>query len=99
MIKHIVMWKLSAGDRAQRDKDAAQMKAALESMKARIPEIIHLEAGINFNPADVAFDVVLYTEFNSRESLEIYATHPEHEKVKKIIGPLRETRVVVDYEI
>ena len=97
MVKHIVMWKCKASG-AQRVKDAALMKAALESMKAGIPEIRHLEAGINFNATDGAYDVVLCTEFDSREALNAYATHPEHEKVKKIIGPLREKRVVVDYE-
>jgi hypothetical protein len=99
MIKHVVMWKCRANDEAQVKEDALAMKKALESMKALIPEIRALEVGLNFNVSDAAYDVLLYTEFESRNDLAIYAAHPEHEKVKAIIGPLREKRVVVDYEI
>jgi len=99
MIKHIVMWRLKSEDMDQKAADARKMKGILESMRGKIGEIRKMEVGLNFNPNDAAYDVLLYTEFDSKEDLLVYANHPEHEKVKQQIGPLRIARTVVDYEI
>lgn len=47
--------------------------------------------------ADYACDVVLYSEFEDSESLEAYASHPEHLRVKQVIGDSRIARHQVDY--
>jgi len=41
--------------------------------------------------------VVLYTEFESQEAVDAYATHPEHLRVKQELGQLRIERYQVDY--
>ena len=76
-----------------------RIKQGLESLKTKINEIKSLEVGINFNPSPAAFDVVLYSEFLTREDLLIYQDHPEHTKFKEMINSLRSDRTVVDYEI
>ena len=100
MIKHIVMWKLH--DEAEgftKRENAERIKKELESLKEKIEQIRHLEAGINRNSSPAAFDVVLYSEFDDWDSLEIYQKHPAHEQFKEFLTPLRSDRVVVDYEI
>ncbi len=99
MIKHIVLWKLKENAEGRPKPEASrELKAALEGLKGKIPELRALEVGVNFNPADTASDVSLYTEFKSREDLEKYQKHPEHLKVAEIVRKLTAERRVSDYE-
>lgn len=100
MIKHIVMWRLkdeALGARAA--ENAERLQKRLEALKESIPEIRELEVGININPSSAASHVVLYSVFDSREDLEAYQKHPEHQKVAGFVGEIRSERRVVDYEV
>ena len=100
MIKHIVMFRLK--ERAEgRDKDGNVMvlKAMLEALPARIKEIKFFEVGINFAQAGVACDLVLVSQFESKEALVSYQKHPEHLLVADFVGRACESRFVVDYVI
>ncbi|HYA89105.1 MAG TPA: Dabb family protein [Nitrospirota bacterium] len=100
MIKHIVMWKLKeiaeCGDRLQ---NAKKMKHDLEALKRVIPQIRHIEVGLNSLPSEGSYDIVLYSEFENEKDLEIYQKHPDHVKVAEFISTVRERRAVVDYTI
>ncbi len=99
MVKHIVVWKLKpTAEGRDRPANAERMKAMLEALRGRIPGLRHLEVGINFNPTDAAYDIALYSEFDSREALEGYQNHPEHVKAMGFISQVRDHRIVVDYE-
>jgi len=92
MIKHIVMWKL-------RDKaDAAEIKMRLEALTGKIPGLVNIEVGIDFLESEQSADLVLYAELESREALEIYQKHPEHQAVVPIVKAAAIDRTVVDYE-
>lgn len=99
MIKHIVMWKVRGDDTATRAQNLALLKAEFESLRGRIPGLLHLEVGVDESGIDYAFDVVLYTEFTSRNALAAYADHPEHLRVRRALGDLRIARHQVDYEV
>lgn len=100
MIKHLVLWKLKDdADGKPKQKNALELKAALEGLKGKIGEIQALEVGLNFNPADTASDLSLYTEFKSREDLDKYQRHPEHLKVVDLVKKVTMERRVSDYEI
>jgi stress responsive alpha/beta barrel protein len=99
MIKHIVMWKLyqeSAG--FFKTENALRIKQELRRLPLLIPQIKKLEVGININPADNAYDVVLNSEFSSTDDLEIYQKHSAHLEFKKFIKDLRSDVHIVDYE-
>ncbi len=96
MIKHIVMWRVKE---ASKFEDTAKIKAALGALPAQIPEIVEFEVGINYNPAEVAFDVALYSAFANKEDLKIYADHPAHLDAKVVIGSVAVERCVADYEV
>jgi Stress responsive A/B Barrel Domain len=100
MIKHIVLWKLKAPALGvNKGENAQQIKQKLEALNGHIPGMIKLEVGIDFSQTDASYDVVLYSEFDSREALEGYHHHPLHLAVAPFIGAVREQRVLVDYEI
>ena len=93
MIVHIVFFKLK-----DKDKDAATLKQMLEAMPAKIGLIKKLEVGIDFNQTQRACDLSLITEFESKEDLQAYATHPEHLKVIEFVKQVSQYTQVVDYE-
>jgi hypothetical protein len=100
MIKHIVLWKLKEHSEGKpKAENAVMLKRELELMTSRIKEIRKLEVGINFNSGQDAYDLALFSEFATKQDLETYQNHPEHQRVVAILRRLRETRVVADYEI
>ena len=100
MIKHIVMWKIKESHEGN-DKNALglMLKSKLEDLNDKISQIKELEVGINFNQSEAAFDVVLYSSFETKEDLQIYQKHPDHVKVAEYVSAIRTERCVVDYEI
>jgi len=100
MIKHIVMWKLadSAAGR-KKEENALLLKKKLEALPPLIPEILKLEAGLNFDETENSFDVVLYSEFKSKEALGVYQKHPEHLKLIEFLNKVRLEKRVVNYEV
>jgi len=99
MIKHIVMWKVRGDDEAARARNVELVKREFESLRGRVPGLLHLEVGVDESGIDYACDVVLYSEFASREALAAYAEHPEHLRVRRALGDLRSARHQVDYRV
>ncbi|MFP4560501.1 MAG: Dabb family protein [Thiohalorhabdus sp.] len=100
MVKHIVMWRLKDQARGNsRSANAELVKEKLEALEGRIPGLLTVEVGLDFSATGSSADVVLYTELESREVLEAYQVHPEHEAVKAFIGEVAAGRWVVDYEV
>jgi quinol monooxygenase YgiN len=100
MIKHIVFWRLKDRENPQlREESARAIKQKIEGLRGRIPGLLHIEAGIDFNQSDTACDIVLYSEFESRAALEGYQDHPAHQEIVSFIGARRTERRIADYEV
>ena len=100
MIKNIVMWKIKDSERGtSKDQNALELKSVLEDLKNKISVIKQIEVGINFNKPSTAYDVVLYSEFDSQQDLQAYQKHPDHVKVVDFVNEIRDDRAVVDSEI
>ena len=99
MLRRVVLWRLKAQEAEQKALDAGTIKRALESMRGKIPGMLNLQVGINEIPSKDAADVVMIVDFESVDALAVYETHPVHEQVKPMVGPLREERRVVEYHI
>ncbi len=100
MLRHVVMWNFK--DEAEgktRAENCALIKKMLEALPSSIPFILRLEVGINEFPSPMAADMVLVTEFASRDDLDLYAVHPEHVKVSDYVSKVRVSRSVVDYHL
>jgi quinol monooxygenase YgiN len=99
MIKHIVLWKLKEeANGLSKAENAAQIKLKLESLQGNIEGLLKIEVGFDFLHSAESADIVLYSEFESREALDFYQQHPLHKAVMPFIGEARSERRVVDYE-
>lgn len=100
MIKRLVLFRLKEAQAEDENLgNAIQIKRSLESLRGKIPGMLHLEVGIDVNRGAEASDVALYAEFENQEALELYTNHPEHQRVRPLVHAMREERRVVDYEI
>jgi len=100
MIKHIVFWRLNESAYGKdRQTNARLLKEKLLAMEGKVNGLIKVEVGFDFSNEKESCDVVLYSEFENRESLHEYQIHPDHEDIKKWLSEVRYERRVVDYEI
>lgn len=96
MIIHIVMFKFKNEDKA---KNISLVKTKLEALVEKIDPLLSIEVGVDFNQSERAFDLSLYSKFNTLEDLKIYAVHEEHLKVVELIKEVTLESRVVDYKI
>jgi heme-degrading monooxygenase HmoA len=100
MIKHIVFWRLNESAYGNDKQTNAQMlKDKLLSMQGKVEGLLKVEVGFDFSNEKDSCEVVLYSEFESKEALHQYQIHPDHEAIKKWLGEVRYEKRVVDYEI
>ncbi|MFC1542664.1 Dabb family protein [Pseudomonadota bacterium] len=100
MVKHIVMWRLhDEVDGLSKPESTMLIKRALEDLQGKIPGLLHIEAGIDFSDSSQSADIVLYSELESREALEIYQLHPLHQAVIPLVKKYACDRIVVDFEV
>ena len=97
MVKHIVMWRLK-GEGAEKIRAALRVKSLLESLRGKIPGLLHIEVGVNFIEDGNASDVVLYSELANRDALATYQAHPEHLAVAPQVREVAIERRSVDYD-
>lgn len=99
MVIHIVMFTLKDfAEGKAKSENLILMKEQLESLIDSVDLIRKIEVGLNINTNPAAYDIVLYSEFDSDEDLDAYQIHPAHRKVSDFIGKISDKRVVVDYE-
>lgn len=99
MIKHIVFWRLNETAYGNDKKKNSQiLMEKLLAMKEKIDGLLKIEVGFDFSNEKDSCDVVLYTEFTSKEALRQYQIHPDHEEIKKWLAEVRYERRVVDYQ-
>jgi len=100
MIKHIVFWRLNESAYGNDKQTNAQvLKEKLLAMQGKVNGLLKVEVGFDFSNEKDSCDVVLYSEFTSKEALHQYQIHPDHEEIKKWLSEVRYERRVVDYEI
>ena len=95
----MVMWKLKDSHEGMgKDELVAQFEQKVETLKSAVPEIKTMELGKSFSELPVAYDISLYSEFDSKEDYEVFLKHPEHLKVGKFIRQIRTDTALVEYE-
>lgn len=98
-LAHMVMWKLNGATAQARQVQAQALVRTFEAMRGKLPGLLRMDVGANLIEAADACDLALCMVFESRQALEVYNAHPEHLKIKKMMGPLRLARSQVDFEI
>lgn len=95
MIRHIVMWRLKEENK---EANKLEIKKRLLSLEGKIAELKSISVEFNLPEANAAnYDVVLLTEFNNFQDLDIYANHPLHLEVVSFIKSVVSERVAIDY--
>lgn len=94
MLTHVVFFKLA--DRTP--ENIQKLHDTLLGLNGKIPQIKHLEVGVNIVPSERAYDVALFERFDSLAELHAYQAHPDHQEVLKYILAVTASRVSVDYE-
>ncbi len=97
MIKHIVMWTIKEDE--VKESVLPLLKEKLEALSGEIEVLKKIEVGFNYKASPAAYDVVLYSEFLTKEDLEAYIIHPAHQAVGTYVRSVVKDRVVVDYEV
>ena len=99
MIRHIVAWRLKdAAIGNGKAENARLMKDKLEALRGRIPGLLRLDVGLDFSATENSADVVLVSEFESREALAAYQVHPEHKAVGLFVRAVVCERRLIDCE-
>ena len=62
MIRHVVMWNVRGASRDEKLANIEKLKAAFQSLRGRIPGLLHLEIGVDTSCVDYACDVVLVSD-------------------------------------
>jgi len=96
MIVHIVMFKFKEEDKQD---NINKVRLMLEELEDKIDSLNKMEVGIDFNRGSRAFDLSLYSTFDTKDDLQKYQIHPSHVEVKNFITEVTQNSVVVDYEI
>ena len=100
MIKHILFLRFNEsayGNDKQTNVKIFEEK--LFTIQKKVKGLIKVEVGFDFSNEKDSSDVVLYSEFESKEALHQYQIHPDHEDLKKWLSEVRYERRVVDYEV
>lgn len=94
MVKHIVLYTLKVG--VNKEEAVSIIKAQLEPLVGVIPGLTHMEIRMAYQGG---MDYALYSEFESREALKDYVSHPAHLAAKEHFWHFLDTRVCADYEL
>lgn len=99
MIKHIVMFTLSATGNEQRAIDIDSIRQTLEALVGPIPGLqsVVFEPDLALVPGH--WDAVLISEHDDNAALEAYQVHPMHVEAAGFIGALTVNRATVDFEV
>ena len=93
MVKHIVLYTFKEG--VNKEEAITVIRDSLYPLVGKISGLQKLEVKLAFNGMDYA----LYSEFESREALEAYASHPLHVSAKGHFFHLLDSRVAADYDL
>jgi len=94
LLTHIVLFRLL-------DRSPASIEKArnvLIGLKGKVPQLRHIEVGIDVLRSERSYDLALVTRFDSLEDVKKYQSHPAHVEVAKYINSVKESSITVDYE-
>ena len=94
MIVHIVIFRFKEENR---DANIKEVVNRLNALVELIPALKSMEVGVDFSSTERAFDLSLYSKFDTKEALGEYAVHPAHLSVVELIKSVTLESKVVDY--
>jgi hypothetical protein len=97
MVKHMVLWTLTDEAKKNSNQIVADLQKRFTALLGVVEGLTAIEVGCNYNGG--RFDLMLYSEFTTREAERSYQTHPAHVAIKEDVHTLVCGRESIDYEI
>jgi len=98
MIRHIVVFTLTATDAEQRAQDVEGMRSGLQALVGTVPGLHSIVVEPDLGLIDNHWDVALVSEHDDNAALEAYQAHPQHQQAAIFISGIVTDRATVDYE-
>jgi hypothetical protein len=99
LIRHIVAFRLSAQDPAERDAAEHGIRERLTALVGVIPGLRSISFGRDLGLVEGHWDVVLVSEHDDNAALEGYQAHEAHRVASAWIAQQVSDRATVDYEL
>ena len=99
MIRHVVMFNLSAAADSERAADIAEMQSRLGALVGVVPGLQSMTLQPDLGLLEDHWDVILVSEHDDNEALEGYQAHPAHKEAGAFIRSVTNDRATVDYEV
>lgn len=71
----------------------------IEKLKGKIPDIVEITCGKNSSRHAAGYTHVVLVRGLNKQAIEAYRTHPDHEKISKIIETMEEHGIGVDLAV
>jgi len=95
ILRHVVMMKFKKGLDAKKIGDELQCK--LVDLAGQVASLKTIEAGLNVNETDSAYDFVVIIDFDDDDALKHYRSHPHHVAILERMKEVVEKLAVVDF--
>jgi hypothetical protein len=100
MIKHFSMAKYKPFAEGRSKEENIQLgKAMTEGLKEHIPNLKHIEVGVNILNGPTDFDVVSYSEYDSMDDVMATVKHPAHDDLIAFLKKVTEMSHAVTFEV
>lgn len=98
MIRHVVVFRLAAGDAERRASDGAEIRRRLEALVGAVPGVRDLVVRPDLG-LDGHWDLALVTHHDSPNDLATYAADPRHRDVIAFCDMVVADKAIVDSEL
>ena len=96
MIRHVAVFRfIPEFTESQRD----DWIALVRDLPNHIPEVRALSIGKDVLHSPISHELAIVADFGSLADLEMYSTHPAHQKVLDVSVPVKASLGVVDFEL
>ncbi len=99
MIRHLVLWRLTTEDPAEKALIVAELDARFSALVPLIEGTERLDIRADVGETDGNWDVVLDADYLDAAALEFYQVHPAHVAVAGYVKSVVSGRVCIDFEV
>lgn len=96
MIRHVAIFRFIPEFTEQQRDEWIELVLDLQN---HIPEIRAISLGKDVLHGPASHELAIVADFDNLDDLHTYSTHPAHQKVLDISGPVKASLAVVDFEI
>lgn len=96
MIRHVAVFTFKPEFTAEQRQEWIEI---IKDLPNHIPQIRMMSIGEDTLHGPNSHELAIVADFDSLEDLHVYSTHPAHQKVLDISGPVKASLATVDFEL